>query len=1116
MSDGDGPVASRYAVAAGSVLAATGIRLLWDPVLGTRFPFATLFFAVLVSAWYGGFGPALFATAFGGLSATWFLLAPRYRLIADDPESLGGLALYLAVGVGIASIGGAMRRARRRAESEARDAATRREQLRVTLQSIGDAVITTDTRGRVTSMNPVAAGLTAWTAEEARGRPLDEVFRIVDERTREPASNPAKRVLAEGRVVGLANHTLLVARDGSEWPIDDSAAPIRNRGGVVTGVVLVFRDVTARRRADERIRTSEKELSDFFENANVGLHWVGPDGIILRANRAELEMLGYAREEYIGHRIEEFHADPEVIADILARLAAGETLEGYPARMRCKDGSIKEVLINSTVRWEQGRFVHTRCFTLDVTARNRVEEVQTLLAAVVESSDDAIVTKTLDGVVTSWNTGAERLFGYTSAEAVGRPITIIIPPERWDQEREILERLRRGEQIEPFDTVRVTKSGRLLDISLRIWPIRNREGRVVGASKVARDITASRRAEHALRESEERFGQLTSNAPAAIFIKDLDGRYTLANPLARQALGRGDTVVGLSDHDLLPAEVADALLRADREVIASRRAIESEEVVRRPGFDRRYLSVKFPLFDGAGGVVGVCGVAIDITDRQRAAEALRESEERFRTLADNIAQLAWMADGTGWIFWYNRRWFEYTGTTLAEMEGWGWRAVHHPDHVERVVEKISRSFRSGEVWEDTFPLRGTDGEYRWFLSRAIPIRDAGGRVTRWFGTNTDVTAQREAEEALQEADRRKDLFLATLAHELRNPLAPLRNSLEMVGRANGSRELLQRAFGIMTRQVTHLERLVDDLLDVARISRDRIELRRQRVEVASVVDHALETCRPLAEAAGVEIVVSLPPHPIHVHADAVRLAQVFANLLHNACKYTERGGRVSLEVQRDGEEVVVAVRDTGCGIPHDLLPHVFDVFTQLEQPTGHARSGLGIGLTLVRRLVELHGGRVEAFSEGTGQGSEFVVRLPLLRETGEPEHALPPPRKAPQAKRRILVVDDNVDAADSLAALLEMADHRTALAYDGESAVEMAEIFRPDVVLLDIGLPKLDGHETAQRIRERPWGRGVVLVAITGWGQEEDLHKSRDAGFDHHLVKPVDLAVLMNLLATPA
>jgi PAS domain S-box-containing protein len=386
------------------------------------------------------------------------------------------------------------------------------------------------------------------------------------------------------------------------------------------------------------------------------------------------------------------------------------------------------------------------------------------LAAIVDSSTDAIISKTLEGTITSWNAGAQHMFGHTAAEAIGRPNAMIIPQDRLDEEHSIMERISRGEQVEHSETVRIAKNGRLVDVSVTVSPVRDTSGRIIGASSVTRDITRRKRVENALRESESRFQAVTKNAPAAIFIKDRDGRYTVANPLACEALGRPEDAVGYTDHDLLPAEIADALRKTDLEVMTSGTPVKREEVVRRPGFDQTYLSVKFPLARNGGQVEGVCGVSIEITDRKRAEQARLESEERFRMLADNIAQLAWMADETGYIFWYNQRWFDYTGTALDEMQGWGWQAVHAPEHVDRVVKNYARCIALGEVWEDTFPLRGADGEYRWFLSRAIPIRGADGCVLRWFGTNTDITAQRDAEEALRLADRRKDEFLAMLAH----------------------------------------------------------------------------------------------------------------------------------------------------------------------------------------------------------------------------------------------------------------------------------------------------------------------------------------------------------------
>lgn len=985
----------RYAVAAISVALAIVLRLQFDPLLGMRFPFATLFFAVLFSAWYGGLGPALFATFIGAIGGTWYLLAPRHSFDLSDIENQGGLALYLAVGLGISLIGGMMRRAQNQAQSAAEENAAQREHLSVTLRSIGDGVITTDAAGLVTSMNAVAEDLTGWRVADATGKRLEEVFHIINEETRKATPNPVLKVLAEGCIVGLANHTLLVAKDGRELPIDDSAAPIRDAVGRIIGVVLVFRDVTERRQTELELRRNEQLLSDFFENANVGLHLISPDGIILRANQAELNLLGYRREEYVGRPIAYFHTDPATIDNILATLRAGESLTNRPARLRAKDGTIKDVLINSSAYLEHGKIVHTRCFTLDVTDGSRAREVEALLAEVVKSSSDAVVTKTLDGVVTSWNAAAERIFGYASEEVIGKSIMMIIPPELQHEEAQFLERLRRGQRIENFETRRIAKGGRLLHVSVTISPVRDVQGVVVGASKVARDVT----------------------------------------------------------------------------------------------------------------------------DRKRMEAALLESEERFRTMADNVAQFTWMADAQGSIFWFNQRWFDFTGTTLEEMLGDDRARVHHPDHRERVVSHYWSCLKAGEVWEDLFPLRGADGEYRWFLSRAVPIRDEAGKVLRWFGTNTDVTELREAQEALRQADARKDEFLATLAHELRNPLAPVRSALEIMQRAAGDPALVEQARITIDRQMSHFERLVDDLLDVSRITRDKLELRLQRVDLASVLNQAVEACRPLVDQMRHELKVSLPEQPLELEADSVRLAQVLSNLLNNACKYTERGGHIQLTAYPEDGQAVVLVKDDGQGIAPELLPSIFEMFTQLVRPVEPSHGGLGIGLSLVKRLVEMHGGTVQALSDGAGKGSEFIVRLPLATSCADAIPAMESPEAAAEpasatTSKRILVVDDNRDAAHTLAMLLKLSGHETRVAFDGLAALEAAEAFRPELTFLDIGLPKLSGHEVAQRIRNESWGESMCLVALTGWGQENDRRKSSEAGFDHHLVKPVHHLDLTKLIAT--
>jgi signal transduction histidine kinase/ActR/RegA family two-component response regulator len=408
-----------------------------------------------------------------------------------------------------------------------------------------------------------------------------------------------------------------------------------------------------------------------------------------------------------------------------------------------------------------------------------------------------------------------------------------------------------------------------------------------------------------------------------------------------------------------------------------------------------------------------------------------------------------------------------------------------------------------------------DGAVRHILGNAVPIQTPDGTVRGAIAAFMDITELKEGQRALKEADRRKDEFLATLTHELRNPLAPLRNALELLQRSEGDAAVNQQARSMMGRQLDQMVRLIDDLLDMSRISQGKVQLRKERVELKAVIQSGVDAVQPLVQAQSHELTVTLPTEPIYLHADSTRLGQIISNLLNNAAKYTEKGGHIWLTAERQGNEAVVSVRDTGIGIAAENLPHIFEMFSQVAPALERSQGGLGIGLSLVRGLVEVHGGKVEARSAGIGMGSEFVVRLPVV---DAPVHAAVEPsgdgdKSHVGPKRRILVVDDNRDAADSMAMMLQMMGHETHTAYDGLEALQTAAGFRPVVVLLDIGLPKINGYEVARHMREQPWGKGVALIALTGWGQEEDKRRALEAGFDHHLTKPVQAAALEKLLA---
>jgi PAS domain S-box-containing protein len=736
-----------YALGLLAVIMAILVRWLLDPVMGDSLPLVTLFGAVAAAVWLGGYRLAIPVTLIGYIACHYLFIEPRGNLDLSRATDIVGLVAYLFTCSLIIIFGEAARIAHSRAHQ-------RQEVFRVTLRSIGDAVITTNNDARITYINGVAESLTGWSHEEALGQPLDQVFRIINEVTLQPVENPAFRALREGVVVGLANHTILIKKDGSECPIDDSAAPIRNEQGHVSGCVLIFRDVTAQR--------------------------------------------------------------------LIEREKANQLL----------------------------------------TAR--------LLASIVESSNDAIISKSLGGIIQSWNAAAERLFGYTSEQAVGRHISIVIPPERLSEEEQIIASLKEGKRIEHYETERVRSDGQCITVSLTISPIKDDSGNVIGASKIARDVTERKRME------------------------------------------------------------------------------------------------------------------------------------------DDLRRLA-----------------------------------------------------------------------------------------------ADLSA----------ADRRKNEFLATLAHELRNPLAPMSNMLEVLKRSNGDTEILKRAHDTIERQLAQMVRLVDDLLDWNRITHDRLELRRSEVELSSVIQQAVEVARPLIDAAGHKLVVNLPDEPIYLNADRARLAQVFGNLLNNSSKYTRPAGTISLTAKRIDGEVEVRVKDNGAGIPQDKLNSIFDMFMQVDRNSEQSQAGLGIGLTLVKRLTEMHGGSIEARSAGEGQGSEFVVRLPVLSKPTAVS-SLEPEAQESLAERRILIVDDNRDSADSLAMLLEITGNKTYMSHDGVEALEAIEKYRPEVVLLDIGLPRLDGHEVCRRVREHPWGKNIVIIALTGWGQEDDRRKSEEAGFNGHLVKPVDYDKLLELLSS--
>lgn len=666
-------------------------------------------------------------------------------------------------------------------------------------------------------------------------------------------------------------------------------------------------------------------------------------------------------------------------------------------------------------------------------------------------------------------------------------------------------------------------AGRVKWVDLSLSPVPGDAGQVEYLTVCATDVGQRIRAENALRESEGRYRSLMEVLPAAVYACDAQGRITYFNERAvelwgqRPAIGDedrrfcGSFRLWGSDGRPLPPDLTP-MAQAARTGASFR---NEEVIVEHPDGRRVHLLINIDaLRDADGRVVGAINTFIDITERKRAEQALLSAQEVARQRLAELEDLYRNAPVGLCVLDRDLR-FVRINERLAEING-----IPAADHIGKTVRELmpelAEAVEQGEreVLETGRPRLGIEvigetparpGVQRSWTEQWLPIMDSDGRVTGLSIVVEETTERKKAETLLLEADRRKNQFLAFLAHELRNPLAPIRSAIQIL-RLRGARDATEmRLQRILDRQLEHLARLVDDLLDVSRITHGKLRLRREPIELAPVLEQVIETTRSFPECRGVELSVTLPDEPVHLEADPVRLSQVFANLLHNACKFTPDGGWIRLRAEREGAQVVVRIEDNGAGIAQADLPRVFELFSQIGPGQADRAGGLGIGLSLVKGLIELHGGSVDVHSPGPGLGTAFTVRLPV---TARPASSQQRPAPKPVSTRRILVVDDLPDNLESLAMLLRLSGHEVETAEDGATALECAERYQPEVMLLDIGMPGMDGYEVCRRLRAQPWGQDIRVVALTGWGQEEDRRSTREAGFDAHLVKPVDLAEL--------
>lgn len=851
-------------------------------------------------------------------------------------------------------------------------------------------------------------------------------------------------------------------------------------------------DVADQRQSIALLRRAPDDFADLFEHVAVGLLSVGANGCVLHANRAALEMLGYAADECIGRSVHHLGSEPEMIEYILRRLMANQPVQGQTVRLRRKDGAIRLMLLHGNARFEDGEFLYARCCLHDITAYERTEESQRELSG--RLARDLADTRRLQDI---------------SAQLIGDDVDTLYD-RLLDAAMDIMKSDMASMQI--VDDA----DGRLRLLAWRGFD-----------PDFGRDSARQQTDADGIFDGAWHTGQriivgdiCDAVAPIGGRLRDELGRYGIRAVQSTPLIARDGHVLGLlSTHWRIvhePAErdlrLLDLLARQAADLIGHKR---SERALQRQTERLQLLWKAASVLLSADDTDGLLRDLLNELGPQLGVDAA------FNYVVDSSGKRLRLSGCNGIAADAVQAWLDsQSGRTLC-----GGRISQHRTEVMTHLQQTddpdaallrSLGFRSCVcnplLSGDT--LLGT----LVFVSRTRDRFDAEELSFLQTVCHYVTLAYERLRllDRLREADRSKDEFLATLAHELRNTLAPIRNAVQLLHQSATQDPQPQWSRDMIERQVRHLSRLIDDLLDLSRIARNKLEFRGERVDLAEVMADAVESSRPAIDEHGHELIVSLPPTPVLLHGDAVRLAQVLVNLLHNAAKYTERGGRIWLTARQQDNAVELRVKDTGIGIPAENLPRLFQMFFQADRSCERSQSGLGVGLSLVQHLVERHGGSVEAFSEGLGKGSEFVVRLPVLRDDplavaamADVDHAAP---AVATRIRRILVADDNRDAADSLAMLLRLHDKEVHTAYDGLEAVEAAALLQPDAVVLDLGMPNLSGDNACRRIRAQAANRRIVIIALTGWDQQRDRERTEAAGFDVHLVKPVDPAALLQLI----
>jgi PAS domain S-box-containing protein len=1003
---------------------------------------------------------------------------------------------------------------RRLAESEAR--------LRSVLSNTDEAFTLFDSDFTIVEVNDAACQLVGLSREELLGRSHWDRFPGT---FNSPLGVMYREVLADGRPRHL-EHDYGFADGRRMW----LEARVFKTGD---GVAVLFRDITRHRELYAQATLAADRLQVAVDVAQLGT-WeldLDSDEVVADLRCRELCGLDLDRVDLsMADLRARIHPDDRPRVEHLLQQAAGDRASGVFSdvwRWRHPDGRIIWTAARGAIRAsaaaEAPRSAKLIGSLLDITDLRSLEAIrqerETRLSLAMQVAGLAAWETNLATGKKLWDDRMARLLGVAAQGAQrysDRWLEFVHPEDRDRVTHDFMTAVRTGGRFDcEFRSRGLDGSVKWLSSCGELMPTAEpAQRRIVG---LVQDISERKQTELRLARERAILDAVLAAAPIGFALFDPDLRFVLINERLAEMNGLPVAAhLGKTVREIVPNLESQARDVVDR-VLSSGQPVLGHEfqgtTPSAPGVLRYWSESWYPVANSGEGVIGVAVVVEEVTERKRAEAELRRSEQRFREMADTAPAMLWVTDRENKLEFISKGWFEYTGQEEADAyrEGLGWTLMVHPEDRDDATQAFLNAADGREAFELHYRLRRADGSYRWSIDAGRPRLDEDGSWLGYIGSVIDIHEQRTSLDALREADQRKDEFLATLAHELRNPLAPIRNALHLLTLAGGAGKV-ERIHEMLERQVGQMVRLVDDLMEASRISRGQLVLKQESLDLRDVVRQAVETSRPLIDRARHVIDVQLPEQELPVVGDSVRLGQIFANLLNNAAKYTDDGGKIEVRVRRAGHAVVLTVQDSGLGLAAEQLPRLFEMFSQVDSSAARRHGGLGIGLALAKRLTEMHGGTIEAASEGLGCGSSFSVLLPIA--TASRAAAVKPTPPNPLHARRMLVVDDNKDSADSLGMLLRFLGAEVRVEHSGKAALLTAAAWRPSVMLLDLGMPGLDGFEVARRLRANPDLAYLKLIALTGWGQEEDRRRTRASGFDHHLIKPVDLNVLHTLLAS--